>query len=170
MLLFDLKKLRLCDTKHDDKNGSLGQINTLYIHPWCTIGINGNHNDTFRLTIYVKQGCPLASFFLSLCSQLHGPHDPKKKKKVLRAIIFLTSHVLSLTRNLHLTLFCTFHVTNKTSPTSSRLLTILPVASRTQINWHDSMDFHWVTKAPTNFHWGVDITLNGFQKGNLLDT
>lgn len=69
-----------------------------------------------------------------------------------------------------MTLFCTFHKTNETSSTPSLLLTILPLASRTQMNWHNSMEFHWVAKAPTYFHWGDDITLDGFRKGNLLNT
>jgi hypothetical protein len=37
-------------------------VRALYIDSWCSVGLNGQTSDPFKLTRSIRQGCPLAPF------------------------------------------------------------------------------------------------------------
>jgi hypothetical protein len=137
-------------------------VRALYIDSWCSVGLNGQTSDPFKLTRSIRQGCPLAPFLYLFVADCLG--------YILEQDVAVTGLKLPENggaiidqeyaddTNLYLEGFI------QNLDCAKQALGIFASASGAKINWNKSHAI-WVAENPIPFNWDKEVGLRWLQPG-----
>jgi hypothetical protein len=137
-------------------------VRALYIDSWCSVGLNGQTSNPFKLSRSIRQGCPLAPFlylFVADCLEyllekneaVKGLNLPSDGGEVIDqeyaddTNLYLEGSAINLNN-------------------TKQVLEVFSSASGTKINWNKSHSI-WVSTDPLPFSWGAEVGLQWLQPG-----
>ena len=135
-------------------------IRALYIDSWCSIRLNGQASDPFKLTRSIKQGCPLAPFLYLFAADSLG--YILEKDVVVTGLKLpenggdVINQEYADNTNLHL------EGSLQNLDCATRALEVFASALGAKINLN-KLHAIWIFESPMPFNWGEEVELQWLQ-------